>query len=129
MRYRGRVVGLAIGAVLAACAPAQGWEHTDRRACEPSAAPIVCLRAEPEGPYELRAGGRVLLPGECMQAPQGGRGGRLRTELWSSGSPLARPRVGVRRGMRTDIRIDGKRLEVVERRRCDARVEPDDAQP
>lgn len=113
-------MGLLVG--LAACAPAQGWAPTDRRVCAPSSAPILCLRADPEGPYELRAGGRVLLPGECMQAPSGARGGSLRAELWSSGRPVARPWVRVRRGVRTEFRVEGHRLEVARRRRCDGSV-------
>jgi hypothetical protein len=87
----------------------------------------LCLRAQPDGPHELRVGGRVVLPGECIEAPEGARGGRLRAVLLTSGTEVARPRIGVRAGVRTEVRVDGDRVRVAERRRCDGRVEADDS--
>lgn len=110
---------------LAACAPRSGWQRTDERACQPEQPPVLCLADAPEGPFEVRVGERVLLPGECIEGPKGEHGGRLRTRLVVSGREVSRPWVPVRRGVHTEIMIDGDDLEVVERDRCDRRVEPD----
>ncbi len=112
--------GLILSAM--ACAPAQGWGRTDRRACAPQSAPVVCLAPTVEGPYELHLGDRVLLPGECAVGPEGEGGGRLRVELRRSGQALSRPRVRAREGFVTTLQVDGEGLEVLERRRCDSTV-------
>ncbi len=106
---------------LTGCAPTEGWLRTDRRACQPQSAPILCLSGEFEGPYELRVGDRVVLPGECIEGPKD-RGGRVRTVLFSSGVEVARRRVSVRAGARTEVRVDGTRVVIEERRRCDGTV-------
>jgi hypothetical protein len=110
------------GLALVACLPAQGWQHTDRRACDPGSPPILCLTAETDGPHELHVGERVLLPGECLVGPSDERGGRLAVVLHASGQAVARPRIRLREGVRTVVRIDGSRLRVVETRACDGRV-------
>lgn len=112
---------MALGLV-AACLPAAGWEHTDRRACEPGSAPIVCLSAQAEGPYELRVGERVLLPGECMQGPPDAGRGRLRVVLHAAGRALAHARLALREGTRTTVIVEDDRVRVVDQQRCDGRV-------
>lgn len=110
--------------MLAACLPSQGWQRTDRRACEPQSPPILCLTPHVEGPWELRAGEHVLLPGECMQAPAGTGSGRLAVTLHSAGEEIARRRVRLTRGVRTLVRIADARVQVVDEQRCDGRVAP-----
>lgn len=110
--------------MLAACLPSQGWQRTDRRACEPQSPPILCLTPHVEGPWELRAGEHVLLPGECMQAPAGTGSGRLAVTLHSAGEEIARRHVRLTRGVRTLVRIADARVQVVDEQRCDGRVAP-----
>ncbi|WP_266221067.1 hypothetical protein [Paraliomyxa miuraensis] len=106
--------------------PSQGWQRTDQRACEPEAPAILCLSPESEGPYELKVADRVVLPGECVQAPSSAARGRLRVALHASGAEVATPSVRVGAGQRTEIEVTQQRrgpgVAVVERRRCDARV-------
>jgi hypothetical protein len=112
-----------VGAVLlAACLPRQGWQRTDRRACEPQSPPIVCLTPHVEGPYELHVGDAVLLPGECLQAPPEAGSGRLAVTVHASGEALARPRIRLAEGVRTIVRLDGKRVRVLDEQPCDGRV-------
>jgi hypothetical protein len=112
-------LGLAPGV---ACMSTQGWQHTDRRACDPQSPPILCLEAEADGPHELRVGERVLLPGECLVGPPDERGGRLAVVLHASGHEVARPRVHLKAGTRTAVRVEGRRVRVVDEQRCDGRV-------
>jgi hypothetical protein len=118
------LAGLAAALLLAACMPSRGWQRTDRRACAPQSPPIVCLTAEVEGPYELRVGDQVLLPGECMQAPADEGSGRLAVTLHVGGEELARRHLRLREGVRTTVRIAGERVKVVDEQRCDDRVAP-----
>lgn len=117
-----RLAGLAAGLLLAACLPSQGWQRTDRRACEPEAPPIVCLTSHVEGPWELRAGEHVLLPGECMQAPAGTGSGRLAVTLHAAGEEIARRHVRLTEGVRTIVRVADERVKVVDEQPCDRRV-------
>jgi hypothetical protein len=100
----------------------QGWQHTDRRACDPQSPPILCLEAEADGPYELRVGERVLLPGECLVGPTDERGGRLAVTLHASGRALGRARVRLKAGARTTVRMEGDRVRVADEQRCDGGV-------
>lgn len=106
--------------------PSHGWERTDRRACEPRSPAILCLSDATEGPYELRVGDRVLLPGECLRAPSPDDRGRLPVALHESGREVARPRVRVRPGVRTEVEVApgrrGPELDVIERHPCNDRV-------
>lgn len=88
----------------------------------PSAPAIVCLAAD-EGLHELRVGERTLLPGECIAAPTERARGRLRAMLHVSGEYVARPGFRVRPGWRTVVTVDGHELVVLERSRCDGRVD------
>ncbi|MCH9686284.1 MAG: hypothetical protein K0V04_32930 [Deltaproteobacteria bacterium] len=119
-----RAAATLLLAVIAAggCAPKQGWQRTDRRACSPQSAPVLCLTDEVEGPLELRLGARVLLPGECIEGPADGGGGQLRVSLYRSGQRVSRPRVRVRPGWRTVVAVEDTALEVVSRDRCDDAV-------
>lgn len=119
-----RAAGLAALSLLAACLSGQGWQRTDRRACDPQAPPILCLTAHVEGPYELRVGDVALLPGECLQGPANLGSGRLAVTLHASGQELARPRVPLTQGVRTIVRLEGKRVQVVDEQACDGRVAP-----
>lgn len=114
--------GLAAALVLAACLPSQGWQRTDRRACEPQASPILCLTPDVEGPWELRVGEHVLLPGECMQAPADAGSGRLAVTLHASGEEIARRHVRLTAGVRTIVRVADGRVKVVDEQPCDRRV-------
>lgn len=106
--------------------PSQGWQRTDQRACEPQSPAILCLSPDSEGPYELRVAERVLLPGECIEAPSPDAQGRLRVAFYASGQVVGRPRVRVRAGVRTEVAIGDERgrprLDTVEQQRCDGRV-------
>ncbi|MEX1368160.1 MAG: hypothetical protein AB1Z98_33835 [Nannocystaceae bacterium] len=104
-----------------ACVPAQGWQRTDARACAPQSPPILCLVGGDEGLHEVRVGERVVLPGECIVGPRD-RGGRLRVELFESGQAVGRASVRVGAAAQTVIRLDGDRLVVDQRQRCDRRV-------
>lgn len=123
-RGLGIAAGLAATVVLAACLPTQGWQRTDRRACEPHAPPLVCLTPHVEGPWELRIGEQVLLPGECLQAPPDTGSGRVAVALYESGSAIARRRVRLSEGVRTIVRIADGRVRVVDEQVCDRRVVP-----
>lgn len=115
-----------LSAALAACMPAHGWQRTDRRACAPESPAVLCLSAASEGPYELRVGERVLLPGECLVAPSADDRGRVHLTLHASGEPVDRPGVRARPGVRTELQVTegrrGPRLAVIERQACDHRV-------
>lgn len=113
---------LGLGVLLAACAPSTGWQRTDRRACAPQSPPILCLAAQPEAPHELHVGGRVVLPGECIEAPSGGRGGSVRASLSTSGEPVTSRWLRVRKGAQTEVRVEDERLRIEERRACDDSV-------
>ncbi|MCA9545317.1 MAG: hypothetical protein H6712_02295 [Myxococcales bacterium] len=110
-------------AILAACIPTQGWQRSDRRACAPQSPAVLCLDDATEGLHELRVGERVVLPGECIVAPED-RSGGLRVELHRSGRLVARPRLRVRAGTRTVVGVEGERVEVLSRSTCDDRVDP-----
>lgn len=110
---------MSLGAL--ACVPAQGWQRTDLRACAPQSPPILCLAAEDEGLHEVRVGERVVLPGECIEGPRD-RGGRLRVELFESGQALGHASVRVGTAEQTVVRVEGDRVVVDERQRCDRRV-------
>jgi hypothetical protein len=117
-----RAAGLAVLSLLAACLPAQGWQRTDRRACDPQAPPILCLTAHVEGPYELRVGEVALLPGECLQGPANADSGRVAVTLYAAGQELGRSHVPLSQGVRTIVRLHGKRVQVVDEQGCDGRV-------
>jgi len=115
-------MALAVLGLVAACLPAQGWQHTDRRACDPQSPPILCLASHIEGPIELRVGERVLLPGECLEGPPGAKSGWVEVSLHESGREIAQRYVRLAAGVRSLVRFAGGGVQVVDEQRCDGRV-------
>jgi hypothetical protein len=103
-----------------ACAPRQGWQRTDRRACAPDAAPIVCIDGTDDRGHELALGGRRIVPGECARGPKGSHGGQLPVVVVDRTGATKRRSIRAPKGRITIIAIDtANRIDVLERPVCD----------
>src|SRR5688572_18615177 len=107
-----------VAVVLVGCAPKVGWERTDRRTCVPAEPPRMCVSAAPDRQLVVRAGGEVLVPGECMVAPAD-RGGRLWVTATDGRAGVTKSRwIRVRRGAVTTVELGPKKLAIAERTEC-----------
>jgi hypothetical protein len=110
----------AVALSIAGCAPSQGWQRSDARACAPGDAPIVCLQPGQDRADEVALGGTVLVPHECARAPSGSHGGPLRLQVTGRKGRVERRFIRVPKGSVTIVRIDAKgRPELQTRHRCD----------
>ena len=113
------VVG-ALSLLFVGCAPRSGWVRIDQ-VCQTSDPARVCFAAEPDAPLTLEVGGRVLVPGECAEAPKSMRASLKVAVVDGRTGESHRKRVGAGRGRTATVTAaqtdDGLDVRVA-RERC-----------
>ncbi len=109
--------------LLAACAPAVGWERDTSRVCAEDGPAVVCLQAVPDRGVVADVGGAELVPGECARAPEGAGALRVTWTDATGGEHDERIRVGAGRRTVVALEADGE-LRVIARITCDPGMPP-----
>lgn len=110
-------------ALVAACAPAVGWERDGARVCPSDAPAVVCVRAQPDRPVEFEVGDQALVPGECARAPE--RGGAVQVGWTDAQGVRTDRRVRAPAHRRTELVLGADdELRVAATVRCDPGMPP-----
>ena len=112
---------LGVLAVLgsSACVTDAGWTLAESRSCAPKAAPRVCVMSEPDHGHVVEIGDARLIPGECVAAEPGRRGGLARVRSVDRQRGRRGRHVSTRRGRATLLEVDAEGKIDASRVRCD----------
>jgi hypothetical protein len=104
---------------LGGCASRSGWSVSEARTCAPKAAPLVCVRAEPDYGHVVEFADLTLLPGECGEADENARAGLLRVRSRDPEKHEHQRWLSTRGGKVMIIEVDADGKLAAERNRCD----------